>query len=302
MVVLCATELIIAIVSKQRDCLKRLFVTYATSGVLAVCFFGFNPYMTNVIRHGNVGWPIAGENHAVDIISRQIHPKFAFHDRFYKFVVGYNAFCSNSQTEYPRLKFPGQTSINELKVYGEDTRIGGFGALFDVVLLVTVALVSILILKKKLTRGQVVMLVGLVCSVFVNPECWWARYVPQLWLICMLVFIYTIWVINGRWRRYMCLGMALLLTINYGVSATEQLRAYTTRSFRLYAFNQRLLKAQKDSKVPAYVNFGVFYSKTASILDRKGIAYRYFNPTTDKLPQGYKLVFKDKETLIYLKQ
>lgn len=226
MVVLCATGLIIAIISKQKGCFKRLLLVYASSGVLAVCFFGFNPYITNIIRHGNVGWPITGEGHTVDIISRQINPQFAAHDRFYKFVVGYNAYCSNSQIEYPIMKFPGQTNITELKIYGEDTRIGGFGALFDLFLGMTVVLLPLLILKKKLTKEQMILLFGLLCSVFVNPECWWARYVPQLWLFCMLVFIYSVKVLDARIRRNAIFCLMVLLASNYGLSATEQMRAY----------------------------------------------------------------------------
>lgn len=93
-----------------------------------------------------------------------------------------------------------------------------------------------------------------------------------------------------------------MLTANYGVSAIEQTRAYITWSACQRGFNKKLLEAQKQSKAPAYVNFGVFYSKTASILEHNGIAYTYFNPSKDTLPQGYRLYFKDAETVIYIKQ
>lgn len=302
MTILCATGLATAIVSKRKDFFKRLFVTYAISGILAVCFYGFNPYMVNIIRHGNIGWPIAGESHAVDIISQQISPQFAAHNRLYKFIVGYNSYCSNSQKEYPKVKFPGQTNVSELKTYGGDTRIGGFGPLFGLILLMAVTMLTILLAKKELSKRQIILLGGLLCSVFVNPECWWARYVPQLWLFCILAFIYAIKSFDIKTRRNACLCLAVLLTANYGVSAIEQTRAYITWSACQRGFNKKLLEAQKQSKAPAYVNFGVFYSKTASILEHNGIAYTYFNPNKDTLPQGYRLYFKDAETVIYIKQ
>ncbi len=301
MVILCATNLTRTLLTKKKDLFRYHFAVYTISGISAVCFFGFNPYMTNIIRHENVGWPITGAGHKIDIISRQINSKFAEHSRLYKFAVGYNAWCSNSQTDYPKMKFPGETNIQELKTYGEDTRIGGFGALFGVILLTSTIMLCALVLKKRLTKDQLLLLGGLLCSVFVNPECWWARYVPQLWLFCILVFIYSLRTFSMNTRRYICLCYGLLLTANVGISTVEQMRAYVSRSLRQYEFNQILAKAQRVSKAPAYVNFGVYYSKTASILEHDGIDYVYYHPDKMILPQGYNLFFKDEETVIYIK-
>lgn len=38
------------------------------------------------------------------------------------------------------------------------------------------------------------------------------------------------------------------------------------------------------------------------MLERNGIAYKYFNPNNNRLPQGYKLFYKDEESVIYLNQ
>jgi hypothetical protein len=165
---------------------KVELLAFAGSLVLAVGAVGFNPYVTNAIHNGHPFYPLFGKG-SVDIISTNINPDYAKMNRFSKLAYSVFGKTENSPRTFPQLKVPCQVSLNELKVFtNNDPRIGGFGPLFGIVTLISLALLGWLAFSSPIPAGLVV-LIPLFLSIIINGECWWARYVPQLWLFPILV-------------------------------------------------------------------------------------------------------------------
>jgi hypothetical protein len=162
----------------------RWFVAViAGAFAIATGGFGFDPYVTNLLRKGHPFYPLMGQG-AVDIITIQLAPEFHALTRPTRFLFGLFA-RADEHNVAPMLKWPFAVDARELHALGyPDVRIGGFGPLFGLAMLLAAA---IGLLRRPL--GVVVpakawaLAALLVAIAFCNPALWWARYVPHLWLL-----------------------------------------------------------------------------------------------------------------------
>jgi len=92
-------------------------------------------------------------------------------------------------------KLPGSDTPAELKPFLTKSvvHLGGFGPWFSLALLVALASALWAALRGRRTAGRRVLLLAppalLLLSALVLPEPWWARYVPQLWLVPVVVAV-----------------------------------------------------------------------------------------------------------------
>jgi hypothetical protein len=73
-----------------------------------------------------------------------------------------------------------------------DVRVGGFGPLFSGICLLTLIIIILITYychKNYITVNNYILFLCFLIflTVIINPESWWARYVPQLWLIPLLI-------------------------------------------------------------------------------------------------------------------
>jgi hypothetical protein len=181
------------------------------AGVLLV---GFNPYVSNTVRNGNPFYPLAGP-HAVDIVTANSPAEFPTMNRFEKLLI--STFSKTEDAAGPRpahWKWPFTISKEELKAIYLDTRIAGFGPLFGgAVLLSVILLATAWPVDKKKTLTYACLGLLIICSALVNPEAWWARYVPQLWLLPVLCAMFGL-ASNGKPQRILGLAIILVLCLN----------------------------------------------------------------------------------------
>ena len=120
----------------------------------------------------------------------------------------------------PELKVPFLVRLNDFKESASyDLRLSGFGFLFSEILVVAALLLGLTAYhfreeKKNLLRLMLVLLV-LMASVFVIAEAWWARYVPQLWFIPLVILIAAEQA-RRRHINYLVTATYLLVVINSG--------------------------------------------------------------------------------------
>ena len=178
-------------------------------GALAVgiLLLGFNPYVTNLLRHGHSLYPLAGAG-KVDIITPNAPTGILEHGRLAKLL---GSVFSRSHSEfdpvYPstvesalRMKLPGAVYADEIIAFTTktDVRIGGFGPLFGLeFLLGSAAFVVALRTRHPRTKlcAALFVPVALLMMSLAFPEPWWARYVPQLWLV-PLGFAVALWILD----------------------------------------------------------------------------------------------------------
>lgn len=166
--------------------------------VVGICVIGYNPYMTNGFFYGHPFYPLYGAGpKSMDIMTSNSPKGFLQLNSIEKLYVANFAMATNQfDTEDPVVKLPFHVMAKELKpfVYGADVRIGGFGPWFSgIVVIGGVILLLLFISPKKEILYGVGMVASIMVSALINPESWWARYVPQIWLafICLAMVAWS---------------------------------------------------------------------------------------------------------------
>ena len=149
---------------------------------------------------------------------------------------------SSGAESMPRWKVPFTVSKRELYIFfNTEPRYGGFGPWFGSILAVT--LVGYLLVGRAMVRR--VWMIGAVLSLLVtlsalvNPEAWWARLSPQLWLV-PIILLSAVALGAPRWTRrgaavlvFLLLGnSALVATLSWG-RAVEKNRAFREQMAQL---------------------------------------------------------------------
>ena len=237
------------------------------SGMIGVGLFGYSPYVTNALEHGNPLYPIFGsradfeQGHRPPEFDGMSGPERLLRSTFSRPTVAPNA--------APHLKIPLSTEDAEIqKFQGADIRLGGWGVLFSGGLaLASVGLLFIPGVPRGYRGGGLALLVGVALSVLLNPEAWWARFAPQWFLVPLI----TGGLLLGSQKsliRAVGLSTVGILIVNNG------LVAYSYYPFQ--AMNTTLQRDQLNgiarARVPIVVDFGAFPSNRVR-LEEAGIAY-----------------------------
>lgn len=134
--------------------LRTIFNTMLISGIIGIFVIGYNPYITNYIRHGNIGWPIMGDN-KIDIVTPQGPKDLVSENRIKKLFISNNSFAHNDNVSTPVLKFPGQIGKFEYLVYSApDVRIGGFGPLYNIIFIYTMIMMCLILFNKSIKEKK----------------------------------------------------------------------------------------------------------------------------------------------------
>lgn len=202
---------------------KELVARWIKINILAVFFgiFGlaFNPYITNTIKFASPFYPLYTNDSK--LLDNSISPRFDIKGDLMKFMARSNSpydFLDKSwwwkfwhsifsesanpfllsldnreiNTISSKLKFPFMINNGELLAFKDsDVRVAGFGIWFSGALLVSLVLMGGLFIKNRKAFLKLLFfwVVILICA-WVNPESWWARYVPFVWFLpVMTLFV-----------------------------------------------------------------------------------------------------------------
>jgi len=165
--------------------------------LLSVFVISNNPYYTHLTSGKHIFYPLQGKE-AVNIMTGSNAPvSFAGENRFQKFFRAQFAASGNTHgarvAPEPVLKIPFSLKIKEFTVFKSGSVLyGGFGPLFSGILVLSVILlVYVFTLNVQYKREMALLTVFLLFTVFINPECWLSRYVPQLWYFPVLVLLFV---------------------------------------------------------------------------------------------------------------
>ncbi len=167
---------------------KSILVSFAVSIPIAVFIIGYNPYVTNMQRHGNPFYPITGMSLKENPV---IYSQTPLNIRDLSGPVRLAiALFSKTQLllEPTQLKIPFTIQAGELDHYDRpDLRIEELGPFFSGGLLLGLALLVWIWIARLPGRfiGTGLFLVFML-SILINPAGWWVRFVPQTWLLPLL--------------------------------------------------------------------------------------------------------------------
>jgi hypothetical protein len=161
---------------------------------LAACLFalvgpGYTPYVTNLQEGHHIFHPVMGKT-PVNFMTNMTPNAFEGHSAIAKLAYSLAAETANScqNCEPGRLKVPFTVRSTEARgATVPDPRTGGFGPLFSAALLLAATLFILAARTRAVSVTLVAGLTLIIGSVLINPEGWWARYAPQLWLAPLMV-------------------------------------------------------------------------------------------------------------------
>lgn len=204
---------------------KQFIASYLVNilivGLLGAFIVSYHPYVTNLILQGNPLYPLLGDN-KIDIMTANTPIEVMGENRIMSFI--YSVFTV------------------ALPVY--DSRMGGFGPLFGIILVICIALIIISSFKNKKFTILNYIFFCILCSNFIFEQSWWARYNPQLWLLVPCAF-YQILTINFKYSNILRICFILIVTLNVLICCS-----YTfLRTSRFINERFSLFKALQGEKV-----------------------------------------------------
>jgi hypothetical protein len=220
----------------RKEC-GRYAATGFASVLLALVLIGYQPYVTNLWSQGNPFYPAVGRDEAVDQATRgQFNlwapPEFLAMGRIQKLTRSVFAESSGAES-MPRWKIPFSIHKGELYIFfNTEPRYGGFGPWFGSLLLpvLVVYVLARSATNRKVWNAGVGLAIVVTLSVLPNPEAWWARLAPQLWLTPLILLSALALGASGWPKRFaaalvfLFLGnSALVAALNWGRAAEKNL-------------------------------------------------------------------------------
>lgn len=226
--------------------------------ILVGLSFGAHPYITNLIDHGTPFYPVNGISQ--DMIAGDMPPNLAGKNSLEQLAISLFS-RSDFHKADAVLKIPFTVNTNEIRsFYTTDTRTAGFGPLFSgVIVLCILIAILMLVLKRSdidpLNSMILPMILLLLITVVLNPGGWWARYVPQLWLIPLLLLLSAQQRLAGKFKMLnYVLILALILNICMVSLIYYSYQLDTTEKINLQINNLRSLTQDR----PAQLYCGMF--------------------------------------------
>ena len=173
---------VVLFIYRMRTAAKFLAPSIIAGCIFGIFIFGIDPYITNFWSHGHPFYPVQGIG-KVDIMTSNLPGNFVGKNYLYKMFYGSFGVPAAWRPELndvlisivPRLWY-------FLAFKFADVRVGGFGPILSVLVLL---LIFGFATSRKLTKNQwqlIFVSMLLAVSGLINPEAWWARYVPQMWI------------------------------------------------------------------------------------------------------------------------
>jgi len=197
--------------------IKQRYIFSIIIGIsLGVVLVGASSYITNLIQHQHPFYPLAGEG-KVDIMSHTTPEELKDANRIESLYLSLFSQTSNSLSDGLMSKLPLSIKGSELEtLWAMDIRIGGFGPLFGLIIICT--MVGFILWRNdfKTHFGKMALIISTIIflSAIVNPEVWWARYVPQLWIMPIIFLITFIKHHINRVKSVFVLFVSLIIGIN----------------------------------------------------------------------------------------
>lgn len=193
---------------RRRDCLKHTIILGVVS-IVGIVALGYPTYMRNTITHGHPFYPLMGKGNIGEEVAKVTMPaNFFDKNRFEQFNLATFAKAQWSRAPYEshaKALFSADsfTILDEYK--RADPDMSGFGPLFaEILLLVGLGLVAVIILNRKQLNGTVLWVIGtLILSIIIIPAFWYARYVPQLWVLVLFLSIIIVLQPKLRFLAYL---------------------------------------------------------------------------------------------------
>ena len=262
---------------------KNLLKIFSIS-IVIILLTGINPYFTNIQKGRSPFYPVV-QNSIFDanrdFMITSYPQGFEKMNRFQKFFFSTFAVSKNlspliNSDDVPRLKIPFTISGDDEFIF-EDMRLGGFGYFFSGILLMSLGLSIFLRFKNKEDKKIFWTIISiLLISIFGNHEAWWARFVPQLWVLPIFIGLFLFLnektskktILIAKMMIFMCFINSFLINFQYF--------SYIFENAKL--FHRSVENSPKIVKIPASYPIQIHKYETLPVkLAEYGIEVIYTN-------------------------
>lgn len=250
---------------------------------LGLLVVGFNPYVTNFVSYGHPFYPLyGGQQFNKEFVMRgQMPVNFEGKAWGEKLLISLLSPSQNTyQADSGPLKLPFTLTIEELKQFRmSDVRLAGMGPLFSGAILLSIGALAVLLLAERKVGLAVAGLMSIIIlTMLVNPEAWWARYAPQIWLIPLLAATGCLASKVNRLVQWSGWIVMLVLLINIALIWGAYLAGNARDTWRM----QEKMHLLAENKAEVLVYYGSLES-TVLKLDSAGVNYQAVE-NFDELP------------------
>jgi hypothetical protein len=241
-------------VGKNLQLFKKIIVTSGVSLFLGVCIAGFNPYITNILDHGNPFYPLLGKN-SVEIMQDQTPVNMRDLSRLESIFISIFSAPSHDPKIPAKLAIPFYITKDSIISSGiPDVRVGGFGCFFSGILILSIIIYFFSFANSKKVRQYFnYLIISIVIAVFILPAGWWARYVPFFYFIPILMLLYSeyyrpqkSWILRLRSFVY------FLIILNIGLSSSIVCGLSLINKTKVDYYLSVL-----NNSAPVLINFGI---------------------------------------------
>ncbi len=275
----------IYVIIKKPTLFTRFAALTIGTVMLALLFFGFNPYITNTLQRGHPLYPIMGtkaypgiyEQTGKDSNEELETPKNLMgKPGWYSFL--YTSFSRPGNAPYndldnAELISPFSLSFEDWKAYEfHETRTAGFGPFYGMLLLLCVPTIFLLFnpMYKSIRLPLLLSVSAIIVSLLLNRHFWWPRFLPQLWLLPVMPVLILLLKARRPAHRLFALGSAALMTVNGLIVLVVHMSWETGSSVLLRQQLNRLATAQQ----PVEVFYGAFQYSVERKLEKRNIRYK----------------------------
>lgn len=272
---------------EKKDYLYKFIGIHIFTLILGVCFFGFNPYVTNTIERGNPLYPIIGSAKYPSCFAQGFDANEVYETpknmqgkdlstRFFYAHFGRPGNAPYNNENNAELIWPFTSNISDWKAYTfHETRVSGFGPFFSGILLISLILfIWVAVTNKKSLKLLSLLILGIVCTLMISKHFWWPRFAPQIWLIPIIPIIFSLWYNNSKVRSIYTWILIFTLLVNGLIVMTVHLNWEIKSSINL----KKQLTEIKNKNNTIIVNSGWFEKSTNERLKKFGIKYIQMPP------------------------
>lgn len=283
LVVLILSILIILLLLKKISSIKALVLPLLCSAFLLL-FCNYNPYITNLKEGKHVFYPLKGEG-SIDILERFAPEGFVRNNnRIEKLAFTLFTKTGSFDKDNMTYKIPFSISQKELnRLADADIGVGGFGIFYSGFLIVLLLFLIINYKRlKNLNKQQKILFITIIpilLSVLIISDPWWIRYIPQFYLI-PLILLLILEVNNIKIKNLFILKGILFVNILFFFSSVAVLNIYGTE--KTYYILNMLKDSGKTVKIDAR-----YFSSNLDRLEEYGISYKEI-----KIADDYKQIIR----------
>jgi hypothetical protein len=261
--------LLVFLKEKRWQVFKKVFIVSAMATVFAVGVVGYFPYMINIVQYHDILYP--GLKVLKSEAAKFTPPRLIHKNQFSKFFISFFSHTDNlhlTATKDPVIRSKIPFTFNKTDIFNASKPyvvfMAGLGPFFSGICLSSIFIFGYWLWRLNAWKAAVPFIITsgtIVLSVLIISEAWYARYVPQLWFLPLILLIATeAWQEKKINKIRNLLYILMLVNISFCVASFPYVYYQTARiKYELYQ-----LKATKQI-IP--VEFTYFTSNRARFVE-----------------------------------